>query len=268
MTETTLSKAMSAPDLSPQNASATRQQPTQIAVIGHDDFSVRSVASMLGQCDGSYVVSCVEGHDKGLAALEEAGLDILLIQGDSVPQPAEPFLGDISERFADARVLVFGRGMDDEELYRLLCAGIHGYIDDRTDSTGFRRALEQIMAGELWVERRILQRFVERRQRPVESLAARYSERIDQLCDRLTRREIEILGEVVRGLAIKQIAERVHLSHQGVKMHLAKLFRKFNVTNRNQLILAVFEEISPLEGLSALLCDDLNDKLRSRPVRH
>ena len=267
MTETTVSKAMSAPEPSPQDVS-TGQEQTRIAVIGHSDFSVRSLVSTLGQCDGSYVVSCVEGDDEGIATLEDVGPDILLIQGDNLPQPAERFLGDISERFAPTRLLVFGRGMDDEELYRLLCAGVHGYISDRMDSRHFRQALEQVMAGELWVERRILQRFVERRQRPDESLASRYSERIDQLCDRLTRREIEILGEVIQGLAIKQIAERVHLSHQGVKMHLAKLFRKFNVTNRNQLILAVFEEISPLKGLSALFCDDLNEKLRSKPVKH
>lgn len=259
---------MSVPDLSPQTASSSGQDQTRIAVVGHGNFSVRSVASVLGQTDGSYVVSCVEGNDEGIAALDDLAPDILMIQGDSLPQPVEPFLGDVSERFADARLVVFGRDMDDEELYRLLCAGIHGYIDDRMDGKDLTRALEQVMAGELWIERRVLQRFVERRQRPDESLASSYSERIDQLCDRLTRRETEILGEVIQGLAIKQIAERVHLSHQGVKMHLAKLFRKFNVTNRNQLILAVFEEISPLEGLSALFCDDLNEKLRSKPVKH
>jgi hypothetical protein len=47
-------------------------------------------------------------------------------------------------------------------------------------------------------------------------------------------------------------------------MHLAKLFRKFNVNNRNQLILAAFDSISPVDGLSTLLRDGLNQRLRSK----
>ena len=66
----------------------------------------------------------------------------------------------------------------------------------------------------------------------------------------------------MKGLAIKQIAERVHLSHQGVKMHLAKLFRKFKVSNRNQLILAAFDEMSPVEDLSLLLHNGLKKRLQ------
>ena len=44
-------------------------------------------------------------------------------------------------------------------------------------------------------------------------------------------------------------------------MHLAKLFRKFKVSNRNQLILAAFDEISPVEDLSILFRNGLQRKL-------
>lgn len=84
---------------------------------------------------------------------------------------------------------------------------------------------------------------------------------IDSLCADLTRREKEILCQVIRGYAIKQIAAEVHLSHQGVKMHLARLFRKFGASNRNQLILAVLDRISPVKDLSASLCRGLRANL-------
>ncbi|MGD8673326.1 MAG: helix-turn-helix transcriptional regulator, partial [Thiogranum sp.] len=108
------------------------------------------------------------------------------------------------------------------------------------------------------------ERFIAGQQSFDELLESRFNERIEHLCEGLTKREVEILCEVVKGLAIKQIAEHVHLSHQGVKMHLAKLFRKFNVNNRNQLILAAFDSISPVDGLSTLLRDGLNQRLRSK----
>ena len=128
----------------------------------------------------------------------------------------------------------------------------------------FKRALDSVLNGNSWIERHILERFVTSRQSFDELLEYQFSDRIEQLCEHLTKRETEILCEVVKGLAIKQIAEQVHLSHQGVKMHLAKLFKKFNVSNRNQLILAAFDEMSPVEDMSVLLRNGLNKKLNNK----
>jgi DNA-binding NarL/FixJ family response regulator len=96
-----------------------------------------------------------------------------------------------------------------------------------------------------------------------EVLQCLVNDSVNRLHSNLTRRETEILCEVLKGLAIKQIAEEVHLSHQGVKMHLAKLFRKFRVANRNQLILATFDTISPENDISILLRNGLQRKLQA-----
>src|SRR5262245_15092305 len=65
---------------------------------------------------------------------------------------------------------------------------------------------------------------------------------VDQLlrtvatCHRLTARESQILGFLTHGLAGKQIARRVGISVYTVNEHLGSLYRKCDVSGREQLI--------------------------------
>jgi DNA-binding NarL/FixJ family response regulator len=240
---------------------------TRIFIIGYQDFALDGLASMLEARDRGYTVSCVEPDEECMAKFAASHPDALLIQNESLPQPFERFVYEATERYPAIRILVFGKGMTDDQLYGLVRAGVHGYINERMDGDHFKRALDHVLAGNTWIERHVLERFIADQQNFDELLESQFNERIERLCDGLTRRETEILCEVIKGLAIKQIAERVHLSHQGVKMHLAKLFKKFNVNNRNQLILATFDAMSPVQELSVLLRNGLNKKLRTKPAR-
>jgi DNA-binding NarL/FixJ family response regulator len=256
------------PRITAGSSSETTAGKTRIFIVGYQDFSNDALASMLGADSADHHVSCIEPDDNFLSSVTASRPDALLIQNESLPLPPERFINAVIQQHPDIRILVFGKGMEDEHLFSLVRTGIHGYINGRTDSKHFKVALDHVLDGNTWIERRILERFISNQQNIDAILESQFNERIERLCEQLTWREIEILCKVAKGLAIKQIAEAVHLSHQGVKMHLAKLFKKFKVSNRNQLILAVFDEISPIEDLSVLMCNGLNKKLASKPARN
>jgi len=236
---------------------SANRHDTRILIIGHRDFSLDSLVSMLESQDDNYLVSCIELDDTYREKFLAAGPDVLLIQNEALKEPMEQFIHSILEEHPDLRLLVFGKNMDDNHLYRLVRCGAHGYINERMSGDHIKRALESVLAGKTWIERHIMERFISTQHDLDEVMELQFYTKIEQLCAHLTKRETEILCEVIKGLAIKQIAEQVHLSHQGVKMHLAKLFRKFKVNNRNQLILAAFDEISPVKDLSFLLRNGL-----------
>ncbi|MGB5300367.1 MAG: response regulator transcription factor [Thiogranum sp.] len=236
----------------------------RILIIGQRDFSVDGLASMLEARDSNYLVTCIEPDNALIAKpAAAAGPDALLIQNEILREPLERFIHSLIGEYPDARILVFGKNMDDDHLYRLVRTGIHGYIKERMSGDDIKHALDCVIDGNTWIERHILERFISTQHDFDAALKLQFYSKIERLCSSLTKRETEILCEVVKGLAIKQIAEQVHLSHQGVKMHLAKLFRKFKVSNRNQLILAAFDEMSPVEDLSLLLHKGLKKKLHS-----
>ena len=235
----------------------------RILIIGQRDFSVDGLASMLEARDSNYLVTCIEPDNALIAKPAAAGPDALLIQNEILREPLERFIHSLIGEYPDARILVFGKNMDDDHLYRLVRTGIHGYFKERMSGDDIKHALDCVIDGNTWIERHILERFISTQHDFDAALKLQFYSKIERLCSSLTKRETEILCEVVKGLAIKQIAEQVHLSHQGVKMHLAKLFRKFKVSNRNQLILAAFDEMSPVEDLSLLLHKGLKKKLHS-----
>ena len=232
-----------------------------IFIVGHQDFSIDALISMLAGHNENYLISCVEPDGACMAKLAVTEPDVLMIQNEALRDPPERFIQAIMEEYPDIRILVFGREMDDDHLYQLVRAGVHGYINERMNGDYIKQALDMVLAGNSWIERHIMQRFVSAQHDMVQAVETQFYDNIDKLCDMLTKREIEVLCQVIKGLAIKQMAEEVHLSHQGVKMHLAKLFKKFRVANRNQLIFATFDHISPVEDLSELLRSGLERRM-------
>jgi DNA-binding NarL/FixJ family response regulator len=108
-------------------------------------------------------------------------------------------------------------------------------------------AFNAVSNGQFWVERHVMERFINAR-----SLHDSIFSRARSLGERLTTRELEVLQLVLQGLSTSEIANRIFLSHQGVKAHLTTLFRKFNVKNRPQLILTALDEVSPVDSITSI----------------
>jgi DNA-binding NarL/FixJ family response regulator len=50
----------------------------------------------------------------------------------------------------------------------------------------------------------------------------------------LTQREAEVLGELVKGLANKDIAKKLGISYETVKEHIQHILRKIGLIDRTQ----------------------------------
>jgi DNA-binding CsgD family transcriptional regulator len=59
---------------------------------------------------------------------------------------------------------------------------------------------------------------------------------IEQLSQRLTRREEQVALLIVRGLSNKEVARELGLSNGTVKLHVHRIFQKTGVRNRYSLI--------------------------------
>ena len=71
----------------------------------------------------------------------------------------------------------------------------------------------------------------------------------------LSRRERQVLGLVVMGLANREIAATLHLAEATVKSHLRSSFRKLAVRSRNEAVAAILDPRGGL-GLGVLAISD------------
>ena len=221
---------------------------TSVLIIAGRDLFVDGIIRILESTDNQVNVTCVAPGEPSAAYFSGGCPDLLLLHEDAATGPFEDFVREMVEGFPGLRVLIFGRTMTDDFLYRIIHAGAHGYINENMNGKHMIDALDAVRDGRYWIERHIMERFISDC-----SLVDGIHTRVQSLSERLTNREAEVLGFIMMGLSTSEIAERVFLSHQGVKAHLTTLFRKFEVRNRSQLILRALDEVSPVDSITSLM---------------
>jgi DNA-binding NarL/FixJ family response regulator len=120
---------------------------------------------------------------------------------------------------------------DENTILRALSAGARGYLSKDTSGPNLIKAIRAVHEGELWVERKIINRFFDSETTTItDNLRLDNSEK--GINKPITKREQQILQLLTKGLTNKEIARALFISHKTVRTHLNSIFRKLNVCRR------------------------------------
>ena len=67
-------------------------------------------------------------------------------------------------------------------------------------------------------------------------LSGNFNRRMNKSIQKLTAREKQVLILLSTGLTYDKVAQQLNISHETVKMHLKKTYRKLNVKNKVEAI--------------------------------
>ena len=149
----------------------------------------------------------------------------------------------IKQRFSDIQVLVLTFHDEEEYVLALMRAGAKGYILKDVDPSIVAKAIRQVHNGECYFPSKLITQVVEK-----VSQAEKEGRNVES--DLLTKREQEILEEIVQGKSNKEIAETLFISEKTVKNHVSNILRKLEVTDRTQAaVLALRSGIVPIKEL-------------------
>jgi len=115
----------------------------------------------------------------------------------------------------------------DENLLKAIRLGAKGYMLKNVSSSSLIASLRALSQGEIAMSRKMMSRVVEY------SRAAPISSSQDVL-EKLSPREIDILYELQSGASNTQIAQQLYLSENTVKHHIHSILEKLGVENRHQ----------------------------------
>jgi DNA-binding NarL/FixJ family response regulator len=120
--------------------------------------------------------------------------------------------------------------MHDEALYaeRALRAGASGYITKHQPAGDVLLAARRVLAGEIYLSEKMTSGFLK-------SLTTSGIKSIPRPIDRLTDRELEVLGLIGRGRTTREIAEALKLGVATVDTYRARIKEKMNFRNANEL---------------------------------
>ncbi len=130
-------------------------------------------------------------------------------------------------RQAETKIVLIDYGMSEEEISSLLLSyKIDGVLATTTDFPLFKKALQAISRGQIWIDNRKVKALV------------RHAEcvKVVNMDEGLSRKEREIVILISQGLTNREIASMLCISEQTVKTHISRIFRKLNVSRRSQLV--------------------------------
>lgn len=233
-------------------ASPENPNPARIFVAAKPDFAIDGLLRLMTDKPELKVLACVEPSERCWQTLHEDQPDILLLHSDAVTTPTREFFAKIRHEIPEIRIIIFGHKLPRSFLLEIVMAGVDGYINENMNSEHILKAIQSVMAGRLWVERYLLEEMAASARQMQTFVETSIIEKIDSVRADLTARERIVLRFVLEGMATKEIAASMHVSEQGVKLHLSNMFAKFNVTNRSQLILHMYSRVCPVTNMIRL----------------
>lgn len=142
----------------------------------------------------------------------------------------------IAQAQPSVAVLVLTMFDDDDSVFAAIRAGARGYVLKDSEAEELTRAVRAAAAGEAIFGRaiaaRLLTYFAGQAARPVPGAAP---------FDDLTASERNVLRLVAQGSNNQEIARELYISHKTVRNYVSSIFRKLQVANRAEAIVAARE---------------------------
>jgi DNA-binding NarL/FixJ family response regulator len=161
---------------------------------------------------------------------------VYVIDSTGIPSGPLEIVRQIVSHPAKGHVIVLAESFDESSAFPLLNMGVKGLIAHEFVAQQLPRALQAVTAGGFWVPRILLSRFVD-------SVISKERElKADKVSGiNISRREHEIIDNLLLNLSNKEIANRLNISERTVKFHVSNLLVKFNVQRRADLMLLCYQ---------------------------
>ena len=125
----------------------------------------------------------------------------------------------IRSEFPEARIIMLTTFEGDVEIQRALQAGARGYLLKNMPPSELVDVIRQVHAG---------------KKRISAEIASQLAEHLSD--ETLTGREIEVLREVAEGNRNRNIAEKLFISEETVKVHIKHIMEKLGASDRTQAV--------------------------------
>jgi DNA-binding NarL/FixJ family response regulator len=196
-------------------------EAARIRVFSVDDHPLlhEGIATVIrNQPDMVLAAEAFNGRD-GIQAFRKHKPDVTLMDLRLPDMSGIDAMMAIRSEFPEARIIVLTTFAGDAEIQRALEAGARAYVLKSMPPRELVEVIRQVHAG----KKRI----------PVE-IAAQLAEHYSD--ETLTDREIEVLKQIAEGNRNRDIADKLFITEETVKVHIKHIMEKLSATDRTQAV--------------------------------
>jgi DNA-binding NarL/FixJ family response regulator len=164
---------------------------------------------------------------------------LYVLDGAYARVAAEALVSAVLARNPSGRVVVVAEAFDEASSFPLLRLGVKGLLTYAELGDRLSPALEEVAEGGFWVPRALLSRFVDT---TLSHSSSRVLPTAGLTPTGLTRREQEVLNDLLENFSNKEIAKRLRISERTAKFHVSNVLAKYGVRRRADLILLSYTD--------------------------
>lgn len=192
-------------------------------VIAEDSVLLREGLRSLLENAGIEVVATGENAEELLAIVDDHHPDLAVVDVRMPPSFTDEGLQaalEIRRRLPETAILVLSQYVEERYAVDLIGAGAEGVgylLKDRVAEVGdFLASLRRVAGGGTAIDPEVVSQLVQRR-------------RTEDTLDRLTSRELDVLGLMAEGRSNTAIADNLDVSLGGVEKHISSIFMKLDL---------------------------------------
>jgi DNA-binding NarL/FixJ family response regulator len=194
---------------------------TPIRVFSVDDHPLlrEGISALVNNQPDMTVVAEASNGAEAIRLYRQHRPDVTLLDLRLPDMSGIDILIAIRTEFPEARVIILTTFEGDVEIHRALQAGARGYLLKNMPPSELLDVVRQVHAG---------------RKRIPPAIASHLAEHMSD--ENLTEREVEVLREVADGNKNREIARKLFIAEETVKVHIKHIMEKLGATDRTQAV--------------------------------
>jgi DNA-binding NarL/FixJ family response regulator len=196
------------------------KEPKLRILVADDHYVVRMgvIAIIDNEPDMEVVAEAANGN-QAIELFNQHKPDLVLLDSRMPLKNGVEVAKEIQSQNGSVRILMLTAFDGDEDIHKALTAGVRGYVLKSSTGEQLVPALRAVAAGKKWIPEEVADLLAKRNQ-----------------FEPLTPRELEVLHELAKGLANKQIADVMNISMHTTKGYLKNILTKLNVADRTEAV--------------------------------
>lgn len=202
---------------------------SRIRVLLADDHAVvrAGICQFLQQADDIDVIAEASDGQEAMDLITQQQPDVAVLDIQMPKASGIEVTRWVREHHREVGVLILSAYDDDPYVMAVIQAGANGYVLKTASPVEIIQAVRDVHEGKSALDSEIVQKMV-----------AHVSSGIqDQPVDKLTERELEVLGLVAKGFTNKAIGVQLGISDRTVQGHLAHIFSKLQSASRTEAVM-------------------------------
>ncbi len=200
---------------------------TSVAIVEDDKLLRRTLERLVGEARGYRCLGTFATAEEALERIPALEPEVVVMDIHLPGMSGIDCARRLKEKFPAIGVLMLTVYDDSERIFEALRAGASGYLLKRSVAEEILPAILDVKEGgspmSSQVARKVVASFRETAKAAGEATS-------------LSEREAEMLAQLSKGYANKEIAEKMHISLSTVRTHLRHIYEKLHVRSRTEAI--------------------------------